>query len=396
VQLVQSQKMQAVGQLAGGMAHDFNNVLTAIIGFSDLLLARHRPTDPAFADIMNIKQNANRAANLVRQLLAFSRRQTLRPEVLSLTDILSDLGQLLGRLLGEKVELKVIHGRDLWLVKVDVNQFEQVIINLAVNGRDAMPDGGVLTVRTANVSWEDSKKVRSRIDMPPGEYVLCEVEDTGTGMSPEVIAKMYEPFFSTKDVGKGTGLGLSTVYGIVSQTGGYIFCDSEVGKGTRFCIYLPRHAEEAAAVPSRARTSGTPTAPISPAGHNPAGRGRGRGALVCLARAGLARLHGAGGRKRRARAGTGGRGQHDRPGALRRGDAGDGRADAAEGAAQTRHRHQGGVHFRLCRGRLRPQPRRPVRFRVSAQAVQPQAARRGGQGSDGLMIAEEPLMSRDE
>jgi two-component system, cell cycle sensor histidine kinase and response regulator CckA len=248
VQLVQSQKMQAVGQLAGGMAHDFNNVLTAIIGFSDLLLARHRPTDPAFADIMNIKQNANRAANLVRQLLAFSRRQTLRPEVLSLTDILSDLGHLLGRLLGEKVELKVIHGRDLWPVKVDVNQFEQVIINLAVNGRDAMPDGGVLTVRTANVTWEDSKKAGVP-DMPPGEYVLCEVADTGTGMSPEVIAKMYEPFFSTKDVGKGTGLGLSTVYGIVRQTGGYIFCDSEVGKGTRFCIYLPRHADLPAAVP---------------------------------------------------------------------------------------------------------------------------------------------------
>jgi two-component system, cell cycle sensor histidine kinase and response regulator CckA len=247
VQLVQSQKMQAVGQLAGGMAHDFNNVLTAIIGFSDLLLARQRPTDPAFADIMNIKQNANRAANLVRQLLAFSRRQTLRPEVLSLTDILSELGQLLGRLLGEKIELKVIHGRDLWLVKVDVNQFEQVIINLAVNGRDAMPDGGVLTVRTANVGLEESKKFDPHL-LPPGEYVLCEVEDTGTGMSPDVIAKMYEPFFSTKDVGKGTGLGLSTVYGIVRQTGGYIFCDSEVGKGTRFRIYLPRHAREASAV----------------------------------------------------------------------------------------------------------------------------------------------------
>jgi two-component system, cell cycle sensor histidine kinase and response regulator CckA len=222
-------------------------VLTAIIGFSDLLLARQRPTDPAFADIMNIKQNANRAANLVRQLLAFSRRQTLRPEVLSLTDILSELGQLLGRLLGEKIELKVIHGRDLWLVKVDVNQFEQVIINLAVNGRDAMPDGGVLTVRTANVGVEDSKKFDPNL-MPPGEYVLCEVEDTGTGMSPDVIAKMYEPFFSTKDVGKGTGLGLSTVYGIVRQTGGYIFCNSEVGKGTRFAIYLPRHAREASAV----------------------------------------------------------------------------------------------------------------------------------------------------
>ena len=155
VQLGQSQKMQAIGQLAGGVAHDFNNVLTAIIGFSDLLLAKHRPTDPAFADIMNIKQNANRAANLVRQLLAFSRRQTLRPEVLSLTDVMSDLGNLLGRLLGEKIDLKVVHGREVGLVKVDVNQFEQVIINLAVNARDAMPNGGTLTVRTANVSIEE-------------------------------------------------------------------------------------------------------------------------------------------------------------------------------------------------------------------------------------------------
>lgn len=158
VQLVQSQKMQAVGQLAGGMAHDFNNVLTAIIGFSDLLLAKHRPTDPAFGDIMNIKQNANRAANLVRQLLAFSRRQTLRPEVLSLTDIFSDLGNLLGRLLGEKIELKIVHGRDLWPVKVDLNQFEQVIINLSVNARDAMPNGGTLTIRNINVPVEEDRK----------------------------------------------------------------------------------------------------------------------------------------------------------------------------------------------------------------------------------------------
>ena len=207
-----------------------------------MLLARHRPTDPAFADIMNIKQNANRAANLVRQLLAFSRRQTLRPEVLSLTDILSDLGNLLGRLLGEKVSLKVIHGRDVGLVKVDINQFEQVVINLAVNARDAMTAGGTLTVRTANVSEEDSHKVAPNL-MPPGEYVLCELQDTGSGMPPEVVAKIYEPFFSTKEVGKGTGLGLSTVYGIIKQTGGYIFCDSVVGEGTTFRIYLPRHYE---------------------------------------------------------------------------------------------------------------------------------------------------------
>lgn len=243
VQLAQSQKMQAIGQLAGGVAHDFNNVLTAIIGFSDLLLARHRPTDPAFADIMNIKQNANRAANLVRQLLAFSRRQTLRPEVLSLTDAISDLGNLLGRLLGEKVGLKVVHGRDVGLVKIDVNQFEQVIVNLAVNARDAMPNGGTLNVRTANVTVDESRQISPDL-MPPGEYVLCELEDTGIGMPPDVLEKIYEPFFSTKEVGKGTGLGLSTVYGIVKQTGGFIFCESEVGKGTRFRIYLPRHQRE--------------------------------------------------------------------------------------------------------------------------------------------------------
>ena len=240
IQFAQSQKMQAIGQLAGGVAHDFNNVLTAIIGFSDLLLARHRPTDPAFADIMNIKQNANRAANLVRQLLAFSRRQTLRPEILSLTDAISDLGNLLGRLLGEKVGLKVIHGREVGLVKIDVNQFEQVIVNLAVNASDAMPSGGTLTVRTANVTLDESRSI-SPEHMPPGEYVLCEVEDSGTGMPKDMLEKIYEPFFSTKEVGKGTGLGLSTVYGIIKQTGGFIFCESEVGKGTKFRIYLPRH-----------------------------------------------------------------------------------------------------------------------------------------------------------
>jgi two-component system cell cycle sensor histidine kinase/response regulator CckA len=244
VQVAQGQKLQAIGQLAGGVAHDFNNVLTAIIGFSDLLLAKHRPTDPAFADIMNIKQNANRAANLVRQLLAFSRRQTLRPEVLSLTDVISDLGNLLGRLLGEKVDLKVVHGRDLWMVRVDVNQFEQVIINLAVNARDAMPNGGTLTVRTSNVSFAERQMGNLQV-MPAGDYVLCEAQDTGTGIPAEIVDKIWEPFFSTKDVGKGTGLGLSTVYGIIKQTGGFIFCDSVVGQGTVFRIYLPRYIQEA-------------------------------------------------------------------------------------------------------------------------------------------------------
>jgi two-component system cell cycle sensor histidine kinase/response regulator CckA len=240
VQLAQSQKMQAVGQLASGIAHDFNNVLTPIIGFADLLLAKMRPTDPAFADIMSIKQNANRAANLVRQLLAFSRKQTLQPKVHSLTDAMSDLDNLLGRVLGEKVELKISHSRDLGLVLVDVHQFEQVIINLAVNARDAMPRGGTLSVKTKNISVEESKAI-VRDPMPVGEYVLCEVSDTGSGIAPEIVEKIWEPFFSTKEVGKGTGLGLSTVYGIVKQTGGFIFCHSVVGKGTTFSIYLPRH-----------------------------------------------------------------------------------------------------------------------------------------------------------
>jgi two-component system cell cycle sensor histidine kinase/response regulator CckA len=240
VQLAQSQKMQAVGQLASGIAHDFNNVLTPIIGFADLLLAKMRPTDPAFADIMSIKQNANRAANLVRQLLAFSRKQTLQPKVHSLTDAMSDLDNLLGRVLGEKVELKISHSRDLGLVLVDVHQFEQVIINLAVNARDAMPKGGTLSVKTKNISAEESKAI-VRDPMPVGEYVLCEVSDTGSGIAPEIVEKIWEPFFSTKEVGKGTGLGLSTVYGIVKQTGGFIFCNSVVGKGTTFSIYLPRH-----------------------------------------------------------------------------------------------------------------------------------------------------------
>src|ERR671920_366793 len=196
-QFAQSQKMQAVGQLAGGIAHDFNNVLTAIIGFSDLLLTSHRPTDPAFQDIMNIKQNANRAAGLVRQLLAFSRRQTLRPRVLELDDVLSDISVLLDRLLGETVDLVVEHGRELWPIKADLNQLEQVIVNLAVNARDAMPDGGKLRIRTANVAEAESHKFKEQ-GFKPGDYVLVEVSDTGTGMAPEIVEKIFEPFFSTK------------------------------------------------------------------------------------------------------------------------------------------------------------------------------------------------------
>jgi len=247
MQIAQSQKMQAVGQLAGGIAHDFNNMLTAIIGFSDFLLLNHRPTDPAFQDIMNIKQNANRAAGLVRQLLAFSRQQTLRPQVLQLGDVLSELSILLGRLLGENVELTLDQASDLWPVKADLHQFEQVVINLAVNARDAMLDGGKLAIRTANVSELQSHEL-GLSHVPPGEYVMIEVRDTGTGMSEAVKQKIFEPFFSTKEIGRGTGLGLSTVYGIVKQTGGYIFAESEEGDGTAMRVYLPRYIQGAAEV----------------------------------------------------------------------------------------------------------------------------------------------------
>jgi two-component system cell cycle sensor histidine kinase/response regulator CckA len=251
VQFAQSQKMQAVGQLAGGIAHDFNNLLTAMIGFCDLLLLRHRPGDQSFADIMQIKQNANRAANLVRQLLAFSRQQTLQPKVLNITDVLAELSHLLQRLIGENITLKMAHGRDLGLVRVDQGQLEQVIINLAVNARDAMPQGGELTIRTANVAREVAAREGVEI-MPAGHYVLIEVIDTGQGISREVIGRIFEPFFSTKEVGSGTGLGLSTVYGIVKQTGGFVFVESDPGKGARFKIYLPRHVSDEEGARARA------------------------------------------------------------------------------------------------------------------------------------------------
>ncbi|WP_439331602.1 cell cycle histidine kinase CckA [Pelagibacterium lacus] len=254
-QFAQGMKMQAVGQLAGGVAHDFNNVLTAIIGFSDLLLLKHKPSDPSFSDIMSIKQSANRAAGLVRQLLAFSRRQTLRPQVLDVPQHIDDLTVLLKRLIGEHVTLDVEHGRDVWPVRADLVQLEQVIINLAVNARDAMPEGGQITLRTRNVEEAEAAALDYR-GMPAADYVLIEVADTGTGMPPEVMEKIFEPFFSTKELGKGTGLGLSMVYGIIKQTGGHIYPESELGKGTIFRLFLPRHipvekpeAAKAAAAP---------------------------------------------------------------------------------------------------------------------------------------------------
>jgi two-component system, cell cycle sensor histidine kinase and response regulator CckA len=233
-------------------------VLSAIMMANDFLLNAHKPTDPSFQDIMQIKQNATRAATLVRQLLAFSRRQTLRPQVLDLGDALSDLTMLLRRLIGEKVKLDLVHGRDLWPVKVDVSQFEQVVVNLAVNARDAMPDGGKLTVKTANVTTTEAAQLAFK-GMPAADYVRIDIADTGTGIPADIRDKIFEPFFSTKEVGKGTGLGLSTVYGIVKQTGGFVYVDSEEGKGTTFSIFLPRltGAEaEAHAAEAHAATNG--------------------------------------------------------------------------------------------------------------------------------------------
>ncbi len=246
-QFAQSHKMQAVGQLAGGVAHDFNNVLQVIVGNADLLLMNHRPSDPSFNDIMQIKQNANRGASLVRQLLAFSRKQTMRPQVVQLGDVMSDMTMMLRRSLTERISFEMVHGRDLWPVKADITQLEQVILNLAVNARDAMPNGGSLTIKTANVPAAEipaQVTAGAPVEMPVGDYVLIDVTDTGGGIPVEIRQKIFEPFFSTKDIGKGTGLGLSTVYGIVKQSGGYIFVDSEMGKGTSFRIFLPRYVRD--------------------------------------------------------------------------------------------------------------------------------------------------------
>jgi two-component system cell cycle sensor histidine kinase/response regulator CckA len=256
-QFDQAQKMDSIGKLAGGIAHDFNNVLSSIMMATDFLLTAHKASDPSFQDIMQIKHDANRAASLVRHLLAFSRRQTLRPQVLDLGEALSDLSMLLRRLIGERVALDLVPpSSDLWSVKADQSQFEQVIVNLAVNARDAMPEGGKLTLRAANVPTAESRHPALK-GMPAGEYVLVEVSDSGTGIPDDIIDHIFEPFFSTKEVGKGTGLGLSTVYGIVKQTGGFIYPESTVGKGTTFRIFLPRHiptAEET--VPAAASEPG--------------------------------------------------------------------------------------------------------------------------------------------
>ncbi len=248
-QFAQSQKMQAIGQLAGGIAHDFNNLLTAISGHCDLLLLRHGRDAPDFADLEQIRQNSNRAAALVGQLLAFSRKQTLKPERLDVEDVLGDLTHLLNRLLVEKVDLRLSHpGREAGpcLIRADRRQLEQVLVNLVVNARDAMPEGGLITIETTALTLTEGLE-RDRATVPPGDYCLIRVTDSGIGIAPENLRKIFEPFFTTKRPGEGTGLGLSMAYGIVKQSGGFIFATSEPGKGSIFELYFPAAGPDMAA-----------------------------------------------------------------------------------------------------------------------------------------------------
>lgn len=246
-----SQKMQALGQLAGGIAHDFNNLLTAMLGFSDILLMRHPVGDPSFSDIMQIKQNVNRATSLVRQLLAFSKKQILNIQISDANEILAELSSLINRLIGENIKLNISYERDLKAVKVDQGQLEQVIINLVVNARDSMVKGGELSIASKNIVINDNNRFYQKLFTPfvketieDGEYVLIMVADTGTGISKKNLNMIFEPFFSTKDIGSGTGLGLSTVYGIIKQSNGYLFLDTEENVGTQFYILLKAHEYE--------------------------------------------------------------------------------------------------------------------------------------------------------
>jgi signal transduction histidine kinase len=238
MQMRQAQKMEAVGQLAGGIAHDFNNLLTVITGYSDLTLLSLDPNDPVRNNIDEVNKACDRAAGLIRQLLAFSRKQVLEPEVLNLNKTVSEMSRMLLPLIGENVELVIELSPDLWQAKADHGQIEQIVVNLAVNAKDAMPLGGKLAIRTCNIVL-DEESVRRYEWVQSGPHVLLTMSDTGHGMNPETVSRVFEPFFTTKDVGKGSGLGLSTVYGIAKQSGGYVSIDTEVGRGTTFKIYFP-------------------------------------------------------------------------------------------------------------------------------------------------------------
>jgi PAS domain S-box-containing protein len=239
-QLRQAQKMEAIGRLAGGVAHDFNNILTAISGYANIVLERVRDTDPdAVDDVNEIEKAAQRAHSLTRQLLAFSRKQILQPQILSVNDVVGDMDGMLRRLIGEDIEIVTSYGAGLARVKADRGQLEQVIVNLVVNARDEMPGGGTLSIETANAQIGPDEASRRGADFHPGSFVTLTIRDTGRGMDAETKARLFEPFFTKKALGKGTGLGLATVYGIVNQSGGFIDVESELGKGAAFSINLP-------------------------------------------------------------------------------------------------------------------------------------------------------------
>ena len=262
-QFAQAQKMQAVGQLAGGVAHDFNNLLTAMIGFCDLVMQRHGIGDPSFEDLRQIKDNATRAAGLVRQLLAFSRKQPLKPKLIDITEHLTRSSQMVKPVLGEQISLKFYHGNNLGFVRVDPTQFSQVIINLAINARDAMNGHGTIFINTRVERLNEPYQFGDEL-VKPGEFVVIDVKDTGCGISPENMSRIFDPFFSTKQnvVGSGTGLGLATVYGIVRQTEGFIRVESTVGEGTTFSIYLPRFEKDTDS--EEEKTTAKTSAQVSP------------------------------------------------------------------------------------------------------------------------------------
>ena len=298
-QLRHSQKMEAVGRLAGGIAHDFNNLLTAIIGYTEIVLTSLDPKDERRADAEEIGRAAMRAADLTRQMLAFSRRQVLQPKIIDLNTALSKVEPMLRRVIGEDIVMTVTGKATSPYVRVDPGQVEQVVMNLVVNARDAMPQGGRLTVETADAVLDDAA-LADQPDVKPGTYVMLSVTDTGVGMPPEVRARIFEPFFTTKDVGKGTGLGLSTAYGIVRQSDGHIAVSSELGLGTTFRIYLPRSE---APPQAGGRSVGREDARRHRA--HPAGRRRPVGAPAVEGAAGAAGLFRDGGRIRQGRTGAG-------------------------------------------------------------------------------------------
>ncbi len=268
-QYLQSQKMQAIGQLAGGIAHDFNNLLTAISGHCDLLLLRHEESDQDYADLSQIRQNANRAATLVGQLLSFSRKQTLRPENLDLAETLDDLTHLLDRLVGETVRLELVQDSDLAPIRADKRHLEQVLMNLVVNARDAMPDGGTIRIETRNLTLASGLS-RDRALVPAGDYLVIKVIDQGVGIPADRLSRVFEPFYTTKGAGKGTGLGLSMAYGIAKQSGGFIFVDSTEGVGTTFTLYFPVATEARAQEPDLPISEPEPAPPASEPAQGPA------------------------------------------------------------------------------------------------------------------------------